>query len=191
MPVARALACDGADFAVLQQNMTSIDSCFKRAVYLTAGDYQECYEVNGVSVSCRACAATAYQDVSDCIYTCRAESPGRLCSRCLNQIRDDYDISGDPLVCGITKEYMSDFILALFKNDKINQLYVMNNVSNQLATPSPLPVKRDFNPASKSTNSGTSLPVDADASSPSSKSSFLPRKWTAILVLSVVLLSNL
>lgn len=191
MPVARALACDATDYAALESNITAIDSCFRETQYLSAGDFQECYEIHGVSVSCRACAATAYQDVFDCVYTCQGGAAAHICVRCLNTLRDDFDISGDPIVCGITKDYMSESILSLFKNDKINELYANYNVSTELATPPPLPVKRDLNPVSKSSSNSTNLPVDADASSTSTRSSFLPKKWTAIIVLSVVLLSGL
>ena len=193
MPIVRALACDASDYSVLEQAYDSINSCMVNVRFQGDTDLQDCLMSNKVSTSCSVCAANAAQSVSDCLITCDYEGPN--CVKCLNTLRDDYDISGDPVVCGILKNLMPPSVVELFQNDRINEMYSKFNVSTELSTPPPaLPVKATPSVEPKA-NADTPLPVKADDSvttTTTRSSSLLPTMspWTtAIFVLSVVLLN--
>ena len=202
MPIARAMACDAVDHADLRMNQLVIDKCMMDEFdyILTPGALHDCLADNKVSRSCSVCAASALDAVQMAVASCENDYTDTI--KRLNGLRDDYDISSDsPVICGITKEFMSDYMLDLFKNDRINECFAKYNVSTELATPPPLlPLKKD-NVANEPKAAVTGLPLengradDNSASGPttSPKSSFtrIPRKWTAILVLSVVLLSHI
>lgn len=99
MPVVRALACDTSDYGAIQQGRDTIEACMVQNTYQTDAALQDCLLKGNVSTSCSVCAANAAQAVSDCLITCGYEGPN--CVKCLDNLRDEYDISGDPVVCGI------------------------------------------------------------------------------------------
>jgi len=193
MPIVRALACDASDYSVIQQAYDSIQVCMSNVRYHTDVDVQDCLMTNKVSTSCSVCAANAAQSVLDCLITCDYEGPN--CVKCLNENRDNYDISGDPVVCGITKNLLPPALLSMFENDKIAAAYARFNVSTELGTPPPLPMKKAFSP-SAAVVADTPLPVRADdtITTTSSRASFSPRRrqaWAAAIMTTLALFSIL